>query len=56
MRNFENLDFEKFKVIKRVPWEFLAKINFYMNITLHYHTNLDKIWWDNEKFILRKNN
>jgi len=55
-RQLEKMDFEKMGVIKKVPEKMLEKINFYVNITLNYHTGLDKIWWENEKDILFKNN
>lgn len=52
MRQLERMDVEKSGIIKSVPEEILEKINFYGNITLNYHTGLDKIWWTNEKNLL----
>ncbi len=52
MRQLERMEIEKAGIIKSVPQEILEKINFYGNITLNYHTGLDKIWWINEKNLL----
>jgi len=52
MRRMERMDMEKSGIIKSIPCEILRKINFYGNITLNYHTDMDKIWWRDEKSIL----
>ncbi|MBN1445158.1 MAG: DNA repair protein RecO [Candidatus Omnitrophica bacterium] len=52
MRQLERMDIEKSGIIKSIPGEILRKINFYANITLNYHTDMDKIWWANEKNLL----
>lgn len=52
MQEMERMEIEKARIIKSVPLEILEKINFYENITLNYHTGLDKIWWSNEKNLL----
>ncbi|HNS31894.1 MAG TPA: DNA repair protein RecO [bacterium] len=55
-RQLERIDFRRVGVIKQIPGDILAKINFYSNITLNYHAGLNKIWWQDEKNILFKNN
>jgi DNA repair protein RecO (recombination protein O) len=52
MRQLERINVEKSGIIKSIPGEILRKINFYGNITLNYHTGLDKMWWTNEKSLL----
>lgn len=52
MQQLERIDIKKCYVIKSIPFEILRKINFYANITLNYHSEIDKIWWTNEKNIL----
>ncbi|MCM8804683.1 MAG: DNA repair protein RecO [Candidatus Omnitrophica bacterium] len=44
LKNIENLNIKK---------EEGEKINFLGNLTIYYHTNLDFIWWKNEKNIFR---
>ncbi|MCX8082461.1 MAG: DNA repair protein RecO [bacterium] len=52
MQQMEKMDMKRCFVIKRIPFDILQKINFYANITLNYHSEIDKIWWTNEKNIL----
>jgi DNA repair protein RecO (recombination protein O) len=52
MQKLERMEIKKCPVIKSIPVEILRKINFYANITLNYHSEIDKIWWTNEKNIL----
>ncbi|MCM8776889.1 MAG: DNA repair protein RecO [Candidatus Omnitrophica bacterium] len=52
MQHLEKIDIKRCPVIKSIPVEILRKINFYSNITLNYHSEIDKIWWTNEKNIL----
>lgn len=52
MRQLERMKIENACIIKSIPREILEKVNFYGNITLNYHTGLDKIWWTNEKNLL----
>ncbi len=52
MRQLESMQIEKAGIIKSVPEEILVKTNFYGNITLNYHTGIDKIWWANEENLL----
>ena len=33
------IPFEKIGHIKKIPFEILEKINYFVNITLHYHTH-----------------
>lgn len=56
LRQLNKMDFKKLRVVKKVPESMLEKINFYANITLNYHTGLNKIWWDNEKSVFFDNN
>jgi len=52
MKMFENSEYNKIKIIKRIPEDILKKVNFYVNITLSYHSDIDKIWWENEKYLI----
>lgn len=52
MRQMERIDIKRCTVIKSIPVDILRKINFYANITLNYHSEIDKIWWTDEKNIL----
>ncbi len=52
MRMFENSEYNKIKIIKKIPEDILKKVNFYVNITLSYHSDIDKIWWENEKYLI----
>jgi len=52
MRKLEKMEIKKCPIIRSIPVEILRKINFYANITLNYHSEIDKIWWTNEKNIL----
>ncbi|NLG12224.1 MAG: DNA repair protein RecO [Elusimicrobia bacterium] len=52
MQQMDRMDIKKCRIIKHIPVEILHKINFYANITLNYHSEIDKIWWSNEKNIL----
>jgi DNA repair protein RecO (recombination protein O) len=52
MRQLDRIKIEKAGIIKSVPGEILVKVNFYSNITLNYHTDIDKIWWADEKNLL----
>ncbi|HPP30538.1 MAG TPA: DNA repair protein RecO [bacterium] len=52
MLQMEKMDIKRCPVIKSIPVEILRKINFYANITLNYHSEIDKIWWTDEKNIL----
>jgi len=52
MKQMNKMDFEKFNVIKKIPKEILEKINFYSNITLNYHSEIENIWWNDEKYII----
>jgi len=49
MRYLEKIPFEKLTVVKKIPKAILKKINFYLNLTLYYHTDSKVIWWENEK-------
>ncbi|HDD65013.1 MAG TPA: DNA repair protein RecO [Firmicutes bacterium] len=51
MRFLDKIPFEKITNIKKIPLKILEKINYFVNITLHYHTHERKIWWENEKDI-----
>lgn len=51
MRYLDRVPIEKLPSIKKIPFRILEKINFYLNITLHYHTEMRHIWWTNEKGI-----
>jgi len=53
MKYFNRVPVEKLNNIKKVPAEILEKINFYLNLTLQYHTEIKTIWWGNEKNIFR---
>ena len=53
MRYFDRIPVHKTIRIKKVPALILEKINFYLNLTLHYHTSEKFIWWENEKNIFR---
>ena len=55
MKHLKKTDFLKIGMIKKIPMDILSSINFYMNITLNYHTGLNKIWWVDEKDILSNN-
>lgn len=52
MQQLEKMHIQRCSIIKRIPVDILQKINFYANITLNYHSEIDKIWWVNEKNIL----
>lgn len=52
MKQMNKMDFEKFNVVKKIPEEILEKINFYSNITLNYHSEIENIWWNDEKYII----
>ncbi len=52
MRMFDTLDFDKIKIIKSIHKDILNKLNFYINTTLHFHSDIDKIWWENEKNLI----
>lgn len=52
MRQIERMDMKRCGIIKSIPLEIMRKINFYANITLNYHSEIDKIWWTDEKNIL----
>lgn len=51
MRYLDRIPVEKLQSLKKIPVSMLKKINFYLNITLHYHTEMQYIWWTNEKNI-----
>ncbi len=53
MRYLERLPVGRMPVIRKVPAVSLEKINFYLTMTLHYHTDMRWTWWTNEKNIFR---
>ncbi len=52
MKMFDNFDYNKIKIIKSIPTEILKKVNFYINTTLNFHSDINGIWWENEKNLL----
>lgn len=52
MRLFENSGYNKIKNIKKIHPDILKKVNFYINTTLNYHSDIEKIWWENEKNLI----
>ncbi|MCM8829930.1 MAG: DNA repair protein RecO [Candidatus Omnitrophica bacterium] len=52
MKQLEKMEIKRCPVIKSIPVDIMHKINFYSNITLNYHSGIDKIWWTDEKNIL----
>lgn len=55
IRFIKKIPLENIEVLK-VEKKICEEINFYCNFVLYYHTNLEFIWWKNEKDIFRTNN
>jgi DNA repair protein RecO (recombination protein O) len=49
----KKVDLKNIEVL-RIKKSDCEKINFLCNLTLYYHTSFDFIWWENEKYIFRK--
>jgi DNA repair protein RecO (recombination protein O) len=54
MRYLDRISFRQCAAIRSIPPTILEKINFYLNATLHYHTELKDIWWYHEKTVFQK--
>ena len=53
MRFMKRIDLKDVEILKIKKSE-CEKINFLCNLVLYYHTSFDLIWWENEKYIFRK--
>jgi len=55
MRYLDRVPVRNVALIKIIPSDLLEKINYYLNVTLHYHTELKDIWWNHENGIFSTN-